>query len=123
MKEVAYSSLSSETMLYQVLRFQRNEVELHDQWYNSFGYPTFEGHFYDTADNIYTNFLKQHGTVKDIYYNLFVQPQKEIKFHTREVYSILELIGDLGGVLEIFVLVFVFLVSPITEYSFTMKAI
>ena len=34
-----------------------------------------------------------------------------------------DLIGDLGGVLEIFVVVFLFIVSPITEYSFKMKAI
>ena len=48
---------------------------------------------------------------------------KDILKHKREVYSLLSLIGDLGGVLEIFVLLFIFIINPITDFSFKMKAI
>ena len=33
------------------------------------------------------------------------------------------MIGDLGGVFEILVLIFGFFVNPISEHSFTMKAL
>ena len=42
--------------------------------------------------------------------------------HSREVYNILDLIGDLGGVLEVFSLIFGLFVAPIAEHSFTMRA-
>ena len=38
------------------------------------------------------------------------------------MYSFLKLIGDLGGVLEILVLLFVYFMTPITSYSFNMQA-
>ena len=45
------------------------------------------------------------------------------KMHERKVYSFLELIGDLGGVLEILLLIFGIFINPISEFSFYMKAI
>ena len=43
--------------------------------------------------------------------------------HTRQVYNILDLMGDLGGVLEVLVFIFGLFLFPISEHSFTMKAI
>ena len=42
--------------------------------------------------------------------------------HTRQVYGILDLLGDLGGVTEVIMLAFGFFLYPIAEHSFTMKA-
>ena len=42
--------------------------------------------------------------------------------HTRKVYNILDLLSDLGGVLEIISLLFGFLILPISEFSFILKA-
>ena len=43
--------------------------------------------------------------------------------HTREVYNILDLIGDLGGVFDILVRFFAIFISPVAEFLFTTKAI
>ena len=43
--------------------------------------------------------------------------------HTREAYNLLDLMGDLGGVLEVFIFACSFLLSPIFEHSFVMKAL
>jgi hypothetical protein len=43
--------------------------------------------------------------------------------HERYVYGILELFGDLGGLLEILFLIGAFLVGPIPEYNFVWKAL
>ena len=42
--------------------------------------------------------------------------------HERTVYGILDLLGDLGGVTEVFMIFFSFLLMPISYHSFTMKA-
>ena len=40
------------------------------------------------------------------------------KIHERSTYSVMDLIGDLGGVVEILLLIFVFFIAPISEHSF-----
>lgn len=50
-----------------------------------------------------------------------MQDQTEI-FHERKVYNIMDLLGDIGGILEaltIFIGVFIF---PISEFGFVLKA-
>lgn len=42
--------------------------------------------------------------------------------HERAVYGSLDLLGDLGGVTEVVMLVFGFILFPISEHSFTLKA-
>jgi hypothetical protein len=43
--------------------------------------------------------------------------------HSREVYHIMDLIGDIGGVLEVFITIFGILLFPVSEHSFVMKAL
>jgi hypothetical protein len=43
--------------------------------------------------------------------------------HSREIYNIFDLIGDLGGVLEIIVAFFGFFLFGIAEKSFVLKAL
>jgi len=43
--------------------------------------------------------------------------------HSREVYNTLDLIGDLGGVLEVISLVFAVFLVPFSEHSFVLKAL
>ena len=42
--------------------------------------------------------------------------------NTREVYNVLDLLSDLGGVLEIISLVLGVFILPISEFSFILKA-
>lgn len=42
--------------------------------------------------------------------------------HERAIYSLLDLLGDLGGVTEVMMIVFCFIILPISEHSFVVKA-
>ena len=48
--------------------------------------------------------------------------QSESLNHRREVYNLVDLIGELGGVVEVFILIFGFFLYPISHHSFVMKA-
>ena len=48
--------------------------------------------------------------------------QDEFIVHTRVAYGTLDVLGDLGGVTEVIMIVFGFLIYPISEHSFTLKA-
>ena len=43
--------------------------------------------------------------------------------HSRQVYNILDLLGYYGGLAEVVTVVFAFLVGPLAEHSFLLKAI
>ena len=47
---------------------------------------------------------------------------EEATYHEREVYNVLDLIGELGGVIEIFVVFFGVLIFPISKQSFILEA-
>lgn len=47
---------------------------------------------------------------------------REIQIHEREAYSILDLVGDLGGVIELFVFSIGCFVGPIAFHSYILKA-
>lgn len=42
--------------------------------------------------------------------------------HERNVYSVLDLLGDLGGVMEVLMIIFGTIFISIAEYSFVLKA-
>lgn len=46
-----------------------------------------------------------------------------IRIHTRVVYTLLDLFGDFGGVLEVFYVILTFLIGPWAEHSFLKKAL
>ena len=46
----------------------------------------------------------------------------ELIEHSRTVYNILDLLGDLGGLTEVFLLVVGYFINPIAEHNFTLKA-
>ena len=43
--------------------------------------------------------------------------------HTRQIYSLLDLFGDFGGLLEVLTIIFSLAVSPWSQFHFEMKAI
>ena len=49
----------------------------------------------------------------------FIDSEKTI--HSRQVYNVLDFIGDLGGVLELMISIVGILVMPATEQLFTIK--
>ena len=51
---------------------------------------------------------------------LYLQPQGVN--HRREAYNSLDLIGDLGGAMEVFIVVFGLFITPISKFAFILKA-
>ena len=43
--------------------------------------------------------------------------------HEREVYDLLALVGDLGGVLEVMIRIVFIFIGPISEFSFLLNAL
>ena len=52
---------------------------------------------------------------------LFLMPEQVS--HKRRIYAVLDLMGDLGGVLELILLVLGLLLLPISEHSFYIETI
>ena len=102
---------------------RKNTYELFDYWYDFLGYPSKEGHFYDFEESIENRQLNRIGAFKHYLYVLEIDPSLNGLHHSRSVYTIIDLFGDVGGVLEIFVLLFIFFIQPLTEFSFLIKFI
>lgn len=47
---------------------------------------------------------------------------REESYNERSIYNFLDLLGDLGGLTECFMLVFGFFLFPISEHSFLLQA-
>jgi hypothetical protein len=43
--------------------------------------------------------------------------------HIRECFNIPDMIGNLGGVIEVFVIIFGIIIFPLSEHKFTLKAV
>ena len=56
------------------------------------------------------------------FFNTVFWLQANSIIHERAVYGSLDLLGDLGGVTEVVMLIFGFILYPISEHSFTLKA-
>ena len=57
-----------------------------------------------------------------LYQTVLVLDQEHIN-HKRTTYNLVELLSDLGGVTEVFVMIVGFFLVPIAEHSFIVKAI
>jgi len=47
---------------------------------------------------------------------------EEATYYEREVYNLVDFIGEMGGVIEIFIMVFGLIIYPISKQSFIIKA-
>ena len=52
--------------------------------------------------------------------NLFLDDVET--YHTREIYDLLGLLGDLGGIQDILIAIVGIFVFPYSEFSYTLKA-
>ena len=43
---IAWEAFKLDSLQFKEVFLQRNDIELYDHWYDSFGFPTFEGNFY-----------------------------------------------------------------------------
>ena len=85
-------------------------------------WPTLKGSFFD-IDEI--NELVNEtpiNSIPNVMLNIVIGISENKKEHSREVYNLMDLIGDLGGVLDLLVLLAGIFICPISEHSFFLKA-
>ena len=103
------------------INLRQNLIETSDSLLKSLS-PSYKSTFYDVGLVSTTEYPTLAGMPGVLYaMNFFIDAVKIS--HSREVYNILDLIGDLGGVLEVIIFVFGVFLFPISEFSFVMKAL
>ena len=60
--------------------------------------------------------------VDAVYWSSFIMSDLLIE-HERKIYNIIDIIGDLGGTLEIFTSLIAIFIIPISYFGFTLKAL
>ena len=81
--------------------------------------PTYSGTFFSFASNIPMEILHE---IEPCLFSMVVFLTPETIGHTREVYNLLDLFGELGGVIEIFIISFGVVLYPISKHSFILNA-
>jgi len=114
-KYVDQSLVDSKILKQTWLRLRKNSFEAQD-YYLQLSEPDEHGEFYDLSETEIYNTYKKLSPNK--IYEVHLQLQSQQVRNDRKVYSLLELIGDLGGVFEIIILTLNFLMLPISRHSF-----
>ena len=84
------------------------------------GQYTYTGYFYDIGNQVTRN--KRRYVDPKVLYQCYVYLMNEQVKHTRAVYGLIDLLGDLGGVTEVVMIVFGFFLFPVSEHTFTIEA-
>ena len=73
-----------------------------------------------------SNLIKGHSlneAYPNLLYETYIQLKNDSITHVRETYRLIDILGDLGGVIEILMLVLGTFLFPISEHSFILKAL
>ena len=62
------------------------------------------------------------GLAKGVYYKFELYNHNIKTTHYRTVYGVIDLLGDIGGILEIITIFFSIFISSIAEHAFNVKA-
>jgi hypothetical protein len=117
--------LNLDGLVFVTIAIMENTYETFDSILDPLKTPNQEGSFYTASGPIISNQPRMllNPTVKDILFKVNIQALNKKVEHSREVYNLLDLIGDIGGVLDVLLLLFGLLIYPISEHSFVLKAI
>ena len=114
---VKITSPSSNTQYYKHFWIQKNELQTYDSIIPS-DKPTYKAEYLSLD---YSFDGSQYSEDTYLIYNF--QFSENRLLHVRSCYNILDFIGNIGGVLDIFVLVFGVFFSPISQFSFMIRAL
>ena len=56
-------------------------------------------------------------------FTLIITQDNEVFYHTRSVYTFMNLVGEIGGTLGVFTTVLGFIITPITNHSFFVQIV
>lgn len=81
--------------------------------------PTYDGVFWSQGDYLNAeNPIPEEAAGQVYCLDMMLDPRVEM--HTRQISNVLDLLGELGGVLDVMVLLVFFFVAPVAEHSYFM---
>ena len=83
--------------------------------------PTYSGTFFQLHSSILNHRLASTDPGKLLQVTVFLKGS--VISHNRVVFNFFDLIGELGGVIEVFILFFGFFIFPVARHLFVLKAI
>jgi hypothetical protein len=123
------NSIKLHTIVPQMGKFQKHELylrpnryQMYDHWIKLDFWTSWEGTFFDVGHVSSATLPTQTehplllGEVQIFLDNLQID-------HERTIYNFLDLMGDLGGDMEVFTLAFGIFIFPVSEFSFLLKGI
>ena len=99
---------------------QKHEIETYDNLL-PLQIPTYEGSFYQLTRTLKMEIVKEVEPLRLLTVSFMLE--KEAIQHIRECFNFIDMIGNLGGVVEVFVIVFGVLIYPISQYKFMLKSL
>lgn len=105
--------------------FKKNTIQTQDTQI-----PFFDPYEYENG--FLSIFYKQSGQLgprtdyfrgTQLYWNVFLILSDQQDIHSRSVYTIFDMLGDFGGLMEVLMLISSTLVAPWSEFLFNTKAI
>jgi len=108
-------------MFWAVAHLRKNEITTNDGLINLF-WPTYEGNFFDIGSKKLEEYIQQDQYPNTLFtFALFMAETK--LSHSRKAYGLLDLMGDMGGIIEVLTFGCSFFINPISEHSFILKAL
>jgi len=102
----------------------RNEYSVAENLFNIFDEPTTEGTFYNIRGFFKDDMMPTiwEGNESTLLWHTLLLDSVEIH-HEKTVYGILDLIGDLGGVADIFFFGIGLIILPFSSYGYYLKTL
>lgn len=76
--------------------------------------------FHDVFGSPSSHRFNQRGKFKDVLYSLTLRPGINTLYHTREVYTWLQMFAEIGGIFFLFSTTLIYLMKPLAHFGLTM---
>ena len=103
------------------INIQYNAVTLEDSMFQLGQYESH--HFYNFQSTMRQKAFDTSFQNKDIIYKTSMMLSEIAVSHSRQIYDIIDLLGDLGGVMEVLLFVFGFIFFPFSEHNYIIRAL
>ena len=120
-KQMSFETLKVGELRNQQLNVRKNRLFLDDN-YIPLPWNSYEGEFMDMGDFISTTAPAKKSN-PDLLFELQIGSHDSFVVHSRSIFGVLSLLGDLGGVQAVLLSIFALFMSPISEFCFQLKAI
>lgn len=98
---------------------QHNSFKTEDSWV-WLGSITYDSNFFTYFKSIQKQILPD-ANPNQLYINQFYMDERGV-MHKREVYTLIDSLGDIGGIIEIFFILFGMIFLPISRHSYYLQA-